>query len=353
MKKKIRVILLVALGCLFAVSAGMLVRELVQYREGEETYAEAEELADLPDFSGTAAPEPEESAAVSSAAGSAPAVYVDPYAEQLRNMDFTALREVNSEILGWILIPNTVISYPMLQTGNNTYYLTHTWRKNTSVVGGIFLECQNSGDFSDFNTILYGHNMNNGSMFGTLKKYKSLSYWKAHPTIYITDQNGSRAYRVFAAYEVSTEGTTYQIGFSSDESRQKFIDYCLAQSLIDTGLSPTPADHIVTLSTCTGHGHATRWVVQAVLKSTAKADAAGEQAADTPETPSASQSDGRGESGSSQAASSSQAAGSADGASSSQAAGSADGASSSQTAGSADGASSSQAAQSARGAGTP
>ena len=161
-----------------------------------------------------------------------------------------------------------------MQGDDNEYYLNHTWKKWTSVVGAIFMEYANSPDLSNFNTIIYGHRMNNGSMFASLKYYKDLSYWKAHPYVYITDDNGSHRYEIFAAYEVSVEGDTYRLGFSSDASKQSFIDYCLSQSVIDTGITPTIYDRILTLSTCTGNGHATRWVVQAVLKGEAPSDAA-------------------------------------------------------------------------------
>lgn len=96
--------------------------------------------------------------------------------------------------------------------------------------------------------------------------------------MYITDDNGSHKYEIFAAYEVSTAGTTYQIGFSGDASKQAFLDYCLGQSVIDTGITPTVHDKILTLSTCTGNGHATRWVVQARLKGVAPSDSAAEAA---------------------------------------------------------------------------
>ena len=105
-------------------------------------------------------------------------------------------------------------------------------------MGSIFLECKNSPDLSDFNTIIYGHRMNNGSMFASLKNYKKQSYWAARPCVYITDDSGSHKYEIFAAYEVSTTGTTYQLGFPKDASKQAFIDYCLAQSVIDTGITP-------------------------------------------------------------------------------------------------------------------
>ena len=274
MRQTIRRILMVVLALVFIGSLGMLIYRTRDYQKGKETYAEAETLVELPDLSELPVPvvEPEATETATGETEQPKQVYVDPYADALRNMDFTALREVNSDVLGWIMIPGTRISYPLLQGEDNQYYLKHTWKKWTSVVGAIFLECQNSPDLSDFNTIVYGHRMNNGSMFASLKNYKQQSYWAAHPCVYITDDNGSHKYEIFAAYEVSTAGTTYQLGISSDASKQAFIDYCLGQSVIDTGITPTVYDRILTLSTCTGNGHATRWVVQAVLKGVAPSD---------------------------------------------------------------------------------
>ena len=113
--------------------------------------------------------------------------------------------------------------------------------------------------------MIYGHNMNNGSMFGTLKKYKSLDYFRKHPYVYLTTDAGSARYEIFAAYEVATDGETYRLGFGSDSAKQAFLDYCVGQSVIDTGVTPQVWDRIITLSTCTGRGHETRWVVQARL----------------------------------------------------------------------------------------
>ena len=78
-----------------------------------------------------------------------------------------------SDVIGWIAIPGTEISYPLVQGTDSDYYLTHTWNQNSSAVGAIFMDCRCSADFSGFNTIVYGHRMNNGSMFAALKHYKS------------------------------------------------------------------------------------------------------------------------------------------------------------------------------------
>lgn len=102
-----------------------------------------------------------------------PAPSADPYAQALEQMDLPALQQVNSDVIGWIAIPGTEISYPLVQDTDNDYYLTHTWNQNSSAVGAIFMDCRCSADFSGFNTIVYGHRMNNGSMFAALKHYKS------------------------------------------------------------------------------------------------------------------------------------------------------------------------------------
>ena len=260
------VLTLVLLGSL----AGMGYRQL-QYREGEKVYQEAEELVQLPDLETIETvpveekPVEQQPAASESAAAEEPApVYIDPYAQALADMDFVALREQNTDVLGWIVIPNTKVSYPLVQGEDNDYYLNHTWRKTRSVVGAIFVEQQSSADLTDFNTIIYGHRMNNRSMFGRLLDYKKQSYWQDHPRFYITDDSGTHTYEIFAAYEPAVGSTPYCIRFSNDTEKQTFINYGLEHSVIETGVVPEVTDRIVTLSTCTGNGHATRWVVQGV-----------------------------------------------------------------------------------------
>ena len=265
-----RVLTAVLTLALLGSLAGMGYRQL-QYREGEKVYQEAEELVQLPDLETIETvpveekPVEQQPAASESAAAEEPApVYIDPYAQALADMDFVALREQNTDVLGWIVIPNTKVSYPLVQGEDNDYYLNHTWRKTRSVVGAIFMEQQSSADLTDFNTIIYGHRMNNRSMFARLLDYKKQSYWQDHPRLYITDDSGTHTYEIFAAYEPAVGSTPYCIRFSNDPEKQTFINYGLEHSVIETGVVPEVTDRIVTLSTCTGNGHATRWVVQGV-----------------------------------------------------------------------------------------
>lgn len=265
-----RVLTAVLTLALLGSLAGMGYRQL-QYREGEKVYQEAEELVQLPDLETIETvpveekPVEQQPSASESAAAEEPApVYIDPYAQALADMDFVALREQNTDVLGWIVIPNTKVSYPLVQGEDNDYYLNHTWRKTRSVVGAIFMEQQSSADLTDFNTIIYGHRMNNRSMFARLLDYKKQSYWQDHPRFYITDDSGTHTYEIFAAYEPAVGSTPYCIRFSNDTEKQTFINYGLEHSVIETGVVPEVTDRIVTLSTCTGNGHATRWVVQGV-----------------------------------------------------------------------------------------
>lgn len=285
MKPKFRKALAALLAVVCALCLGRTALQLVQYRQGDETYAQAEELAGLPDLSDlpvvdfTGGSGSVSSSASTAGAGEAPEevpVWQDPYAQALKDMDFSALRQQNPDVLGWILIPGTRVSYPVVQGTDNSYYLDHTWRGGKNSVGAIFMECRNSSDLSDFNTIIYGHRMNNRSMFGTLSQYKSRSYWQAHPYVYLTDDSGTHRYEIFAAGEVSVDSDVYRLGLRSDSSRQSFLDSCLALSALNTGVTPHTYDKVLTLSTCTGNGHATRWVVQAVCPG---------QAPETPEIP--------------------------------------------------------------------
>ena len=127
-------------------------------------------------------------------------------------------------ICGWIAIPGTEISYPLVQGADNDYYLTHTWNQKSSAVGAIFMDCRCSADFSGFNTIVYGHRMNNGSMFAALKHYKKQDFLQAHPQVYVTNASGTHAYRIYAAYEAALDGTAYYSAFSDETIKKAFID---------------------------------------------------------------------------------------------------------------------------------
>lgn len=183
----------------------------------------------------------------------------------LKEVDLAALREVNEDVTGWISIPGTQISYPLVQTDNNDYYLNRNWKKEKNSAGAIFLECQNSPDFQNFNTIVYGHNRRNEAFFGTLEEYKAYSYWEENPYIYIVNDRGIFRYDIFAAKEVGTRTIIYGLDLQKEEHKKEFIRYALEDSWVNTGIVPDTDDTFLTLSTCTDYGYSNRWVVLAVL----------------------------------------------------------------------------------------
>lgn len=252
MNKNLRRLLTLVLTAVFVVSSTVAVSKLIQYRSAERENQEAEETGNVEEPDVPEEPEPDPLAD-------------DPYVRQLREIDFAALKEVNEEVIGWVLIPDTELNYPLLQTTDNEYYLTHTWKKNYNSGGSIFMEQLCAPDFSDFNTIIYGHRMNNDSMFGCLKYFKEDSFRQEHPAVYIATPEHIYQYEIFASLEPGITEPTYRLKIKSDELKQAFLDFTMSRTEIDTGIVPTVEDRILTMSTCTGHGHATRWVVQARL----------------------------------------------------------------------------------------
>lgn len=261
MGKKLRAVLGAALALVFAFSAIMAVRWRIEQRRIVADRGEAERVAGLPpakvsplpsatpppSWEPTPQPLPEEAAA-------------------LAELDLDGLREVNGDVIGWILIPGTELSYPVVQGADNQYYLTHNWKKEPSGGGAVFLECTNSSDFMGFNTIVYAHRMNNETMFGTLKYYDRIDFWREHPSVYVATEGTVRRYEIFSAEEAGVREIVYRLDLEESALEEEFIEYCVDSSEIETGVVPGVDDRILSLSTCTAAGRPeTRWVVHAYL----------------------------------------------------------------------------------------
>ena len=253
MNKTLKFILIGILLIVFLISGIMVARILNNYDAGRNIYENAEELSGLSE--GIKVYSQEE-------------LLLNIAEEELKNIDLNALQEVNEDVMGWILIPGTSVSYPLMDGDDNLFYLEHTWDKNSNSVGSIFLEENCSSDLDDFNTIIYGHNMKDKSMFGSLKLYKDEEFWKSAPYVYIVTEDGVLRYDVFATFEASVEGHVFWLDIKEDATKHKFIDASMDNSEIYTGVTPSVSDRILTLSTCTGSGYENRRVVQAVLVGT-------------------------------------------------------------------------------------
>ena len=269
LNKKLHTLLTILLLSIFLPSTFLLIRKQFHDADGEQAYQEALEVARAKESAPLeTTPEATEASVIPTEICWMPAAVeeTDPNLEQLQQIDLEALREVNPDVLGWILIPQTKVNYPILQGEDNEYYLNHTWQNNRNYVGSIFLECQNQPDFSDYNTIIYGHNLKNGTMFAAIRNYMSQSFYEAHPSVYLVTDQGIFLYEIFSAHLAPVDSLTYGMVMNQEDTRQEFLDYVLRESVIETPVVPAATDQIITLSTCSGHGYAKRWVIHARLQ---------------------------------------------------------------------------------------
>lgn len=270
MTKKMRKGLSAVLLVVFLVSGSLLIWNFFRFREGESAYDDARALASVspaaPQTTEPPSQAPTEETGPRTCWVPAPIEEEDPYIQALEEMDIGALRQVNEDVLGWIQIPDTKVDYPLLQGEDNQFYLENNWKGKKEYVGSIFLEYRNDPQLTDFNTIIYGHNMANGSMFGSLRQYQYGNHWKKHPYVYILCGAGVLRYEVFSTYTADVDSLTYGLSFQQMETRAEFLAMALENSEIDTGVLPELTDQILTLSTCSGVGYSTRRVVHARLK---------------------------------------------------------------------------------------
>ena len=267
MKKTIRKQLRVLLLVVFVISTSILVQKTIDKSRGSDDYREAAAIASAGIDSDIRIREEAVPAAPRPDMRWVPApVEQDPYVDELMQIDLDALREINPDVIGWILIPDTQINYPLLRGEDNDYYLNHTWKGQKNSVGSIFLEHQNSADLMDDNTIIYGHNMRDGSMFADLRNYSVKDYWKGNPFIYIITDAGVYRYDVIGAYSADLEGLTFGMEFDDEDSMNNFLRYIRKMSQFDTGIRPEATDRILTLVTCYGKTSETRWVVHGRLR---------------------------------------------------------------------------------------
>ncbi|MDO5406449.1 MAG: class B sortase [Eubacteriales bacterium] len=184
-------------------------------------------------------------------------------------IDFSVLEQENPDIYAWIQIPGTEVDYPVLQhAADDGYYLKHTAFHRRSAAGSIYTERANARDFSDYNTVLYGHNMADGSMFGGLKKYLDADYMKAHRDITLYTRDRVLRYRVFAAVTYDNRHLLESFQFDDRLQYQAFMDSLEDRrslfSYLDASVPVTAEDRIITLSTCNGNDNQ-RLLVVAVL----------------------------------------------------------------------------------------
>lgn len=189
--------------------------------------------------------------------------YVSTDESNSLTVDLASLKAINPEVVGWLQINNTDISYPVVQGPDNDKYLRMAYDGSASRSGSIFMNAYNTPDFNDANTLIYGHHMRDQSMFGKLMYFEDPAYLDQHRTFTICTENGNVIYQIFAAYVTYSASFVYTDHFEFSWDFYDFIEKSLASSILNMGVEVTTEDKIVTLSTCTSRGNrAERFVVQ-------------------------------------------------------------------------------------------
>lgn len=185
--------------------------------------------------------------------------------EAEEKIDFDALKKKNKDVRAWLYSEGTPVNYPVVQGEDNQYYLYRMFNGEYNGKGSLFIDYRCENPFEDFNTIIYGHRMKDGSMFHELIEYRDKDYYNEHKTMELTTPEKKYDLQIFAVVTIPADSSLYRFGFSGKGDRQAYLDQILAASEVDMGVSVSPDDRIVMLSTCTYEYDDARLVVYGKL----------------------------------------------------------------------------------------
>lgn len=261
-KKKISlstVLLCLFCGMIVIGGAGLLISQQ-QYKRGIDSYASLAQNA------GMELPEKEtvevEVSMVEQKETEAGAQ--QPEAMSFR-VDFNYLRQVNEDIVGWLISDSGEINYPIVRGADNSYYLNHLFDGTYNKNGALFMDYRNTPGFVDRNTFIYGHNMKNGSMFAPLLQYADQAYYDAYPEMRIITPDGTYRLEIFSGYTTTGDSASYQLDFYDDGAYVDYISQIKEQSDFVSDVEVDTEDKIITLSTCAYSFDEARYLVHAKL----------------------------------------------------------------------------------------
>ncbi|MDL2206863.1 class B sortase [Eubacteriales bacterium OttesenSCG-928-N13] len=240
----IGVISVILIGVIL-VAGYYLLKQYVEYKQGEDSYGQLAQMVgsdqqgwNAPTQGGDIAPP-----------GGWPAI------------DFQALSAQNSDIAGWLFMPDSAINYPVVKGTDNEYYLKRLFNKKSNSAGTLFFDARNQDGLLDPNTIIYGHNMKNGSMFQAITLYKDKKYYDEHPRMYLLTPQGNYVIELFSGFVTRVSDDTWQRNFENEGSYADWIARAKKKSTFQTDLQVTSSDRCITLSTCSYEYDDARYVV--------------------------------------------------------------------------------------------
>ncbi len=257
--KKLICIISVILGLslILIISILLLVKELNQYKESSQVYTTLEELVVNKNVLEACNEDGIKENNIETS-------------KNKISKDFDKLKEEAPDVIGWITQENTNINYPIMHTDNNDYYLNHLYNGIKNKSGSIYMDYENATDFNDYNTIIYGHNMNDGAMFASLLNYKNQEYFDTNKIINLILPNANYNIEIFSAFvanieEVETEKSPWNIKWENYEKYSEWLNNMQKRSTVKTDTIVGPGDKVVTLSTCTNNGKNSRFIVMGKL----------------------------------------------------------------------------------------
>lgn len=258
MKKWTLIGIIALAGCI--ISGAYIAHYINNQRTADKIYEEAREKESVPTV--TEAPVPTEAQEI-------PVPTKKPLDIPV---DFAALQKQNEDIYAWIRVPGTAVDYPVVQSStDDTFYLHRGINKEDLYAGAIYTEMANAKDFSDPNTVLYGHNMKDGSMFASLHNFRDRDFFDANREILIYTPDHIFHYTIFAAYTYDNRHLLNSFDFHDSKVFQDYLDQIYDLRSMDAYFAEQPKvtakDKIITLSTCIGSS-SSRYLVQGVLTET-------------------------------------------------------------------------------------
>ena len=178
------------------------------------------------------------------------------------SVDFSVLKQENEDIVGWLYLEDSPINYPVVQSNDNDYYLRRLVNGEYNIAGSLFMDYRNASNLENNNTIIYGHNMKNNTMFGSLQEYKSQDYYDNHKVMYYFTSEKNYIIELFTGYTISVESDIYDLSVIDSSKLEEWI----SKSDFESNTKVTEEDKIITLSTCAYEYDGARYIVMGVLK---------------------------------------------------------------------------------------